>query len=50
MQLFAKIWKKKTMNVKPYRRIRESPKGVSECIGNHRTINSFVQNLQLKNK
>ena len=42
--------KKKTVNGKPYRRIRESPKGAPECIGNRGTINSFVKNLQLKNK
>ena len=45
-----KFRKKKTVNGKPYRRIRESPKGAPECIGNRGTINSFVKNLQLKNK
>ena len=50
IQLFAKIQKKKTVNGKPQRRIRESPKGAPECIGNRGTINSFVKNLQLKNK
>ena len=37
------------MNGKPHRRITESPTGAPECIGNHKTINSFVKNLQLKN-
>ena len=35
------------MNRKPYRGKTESLKEASEC--NHRTINSFIKNLQLKN-
>ena len=46
----CKNLEKKSVNGKPYRRIRESPKGAPECIGNRGTINSFVKNLQLKNK
>ena len=37
------------MNRESHRRITESLKRAPECIGGHRTINSFVKSLQLKN-
>ena len=37
------------MNGEPNRNITECPKGAPQYMDNHRTINSFIKNLQLNN-